>query len=80
MTEISATDAARNFADLLDAVEHRGERITIVRRGKAVALLEPVLSGRGSDVKTMLRRNEVDASWPADLTALRELTTAEERG
>ena len=79
MTEISATDAARNFADLLDAVEHRGERITIVRRGKAVALLEPVLNGRGSDVKTMLRRHIVDSKWRADLTAVRELITVEER-
>jgi prevent-host-death family protein len=79
VTEISATDAARNFADLLDAVEHRGERITIVRRGKAVALLEPVLNGRGSDVKTMLRRHIVDSKWRADLTAVRELITVEER-
>jgi prevent-host-death family protein len=79
VTEISATDAARNFADLLDAVEHRGERITIVRRGKAVALLEPVRSGRGSDVKTMLRRHGVDSEWRADLTAVRELITVEER-
>jgi prevent-host-death family protein len=79
VTEISATDAARNFADLLDAVEHRGERITIVRRGKAVASLEPILSGRGSDVKTMLRRHGVDAEWHADLTTVRELITVEER-
>jgi antitoxin (DNA-binding transcriptional repressor) of toxin-antitoxin stability system len=64
---------------ILDAVEHRGERITIVRRGKAVALLEPVLSGRGSDVKTMLRRHGVDTEWRADLTSVRELITVEER-
>ena len=25
MPEVSATEAARNFADILDAVEHRGE-------------------------------------------------------
>jgi prevent-host-death family protein len=79
VTEISATDAARNFADLLDAVEHRGARITIVRRGRAVALLEPVLSGRGSDVKTMLRQYGVDSEWRADLTAVRELIAVEER-
>jgi prevent-host-death family protein len=79
MTEISATDAARRFADLLDAVEHRGERITIVRRGKAVALIEPVLGGRGSDVKSMLRRHRVDSSWRAELAAVRDLVTVEER-
>jgi hypothetical protein len=42
-------------------------------------LLEPVLSGRGSDVKTMLRRHGVDTEWRADLTAVRELITVEER-
>jgi prevent-host-death family protein len=47
MSEITATDAARNFADLLDAVEHRGERFTILRRGKAIAILEPLKDGHG---------------------------------
>ena len=76
---MSATDAARNFADLLDAVEHRGERITIVRRGKPIALIEPVLGGRGSDVKAMLRRHPADSDWPAELAAVRDLVTVEER-
>ncbi|HEY7947239.1 MAG TPA: type II toxin-antitoxin system Phd/YefM family antitoxin [Acidimicrobiales bacterium] len=80
MTEISATEAARQFADLLDAVEHRGERITIVRRGKAVALIEPIRGGRGSDVKAMLRRHGADPSWPAELASLRDLVKVEERG
>ncbi|HXQ59725.1 MAG TPA: type II toxin-antitoxin system prevent-host-death family antitoxin [Acidimicrobiales bacterium] len=79
MTEISATDAARKFADLLDAVEHRGERITIVRRGRAIALIEPIPSGRGSDVKAMLRRHKVDSSWRTELAGLRDLLTIEER-
>jgi prevent-host-death family protein len=79
VTEISATDAARNFADLLDAVEHRGERITIVRRGKAIAMIEPVLSGRGSDVKSMLRRHRPDSNWSSELAAVRHLVTVEER-
>ena len=54
MTDISATEAARRFADLLDAVED-GEHFTIVRRGKAVAQLEPVQRGRGADVKSNQR-------------------------
>lgn len=77
---MSATEAARNFAEVLDAVEHRGERITIVRRGKAIALIEPVSSGRGSEVKAMLRRHTADASWRDELDALPELVSVEERG
>jgi prevent-host-death family protein len=79
VTEISATEAARNFAELLDAVEHHGERITIVRRGKAIALIEPISSGRGSQVKAMLRSHSADPSWRGELAALRELVSVEER-
>jgi prevent-host-death family protein len=79
MTELSATAAARNFADVLDAVEHRGERITIMRRGKAVARIEPVTGGGGADVKAMLRRHKADTDWRAELADLRNLATLEER-
>ena len=79
MTEISATNAARNFAKLLDAVEHKGERITIVRRGRAVAHIEPVANGQGSDVKSLLKRHLADSRWKSDLKEMRELVVAEER-
>jgi antitoxin (DNA-binding transcriptional repressor) of toxin-antitoxin stability system len=79
MPDVSATDAARNFADLLDAIEHRGEDFTIVRRGKAIAHLEPVKRGRGGDVKALLRRHRPDAGWASDLEDLRGLLELEER-
>jgi prevent-host-death family protein len=79
MTEISATNAARNFAELLDAVEHNRERITIVRRGRAVAHIEPVANGLGMDVKTVLRLHRADAQWRSDLSKTRNLVIAEER-
>jgi prevent-host-death family protein len=79
MTEVNATSAARNFAELLDAVEHRGERFTIVRRGKVIAQLEPVSIGQGVDVKAMLRRRGADSAWLGDLAATRELVAIEER-
>jgi prevent-host-death family protein len=79
VTEISATNAARNFAELLDAVEHKGERITIVRRGRAVAHIEPVVNGLGSDVKSILKRHPVDSQWSAALRETRDLVVTEER-
>jgi prevent-host-death family protein len=79
MPDVSATDAARNFADLLDAIEHRGEHFTIVRRGRAVAHLQPVSRGRGADVKALLRRHRPDGAWAEDLAALRGLLEIEER-
>ena len=76
---MSATDAARNFADLLDAVEHRGERFTIVRRGKAIAQLEPVGRGLGADAKDLLRRHRADPAWADDLAAVRGLLEVDDR-
>ncbi len=79
MTEISATEAARNFAALLDAVEHNGERITIVRRGRAVAQIEPVAKGLGLDVKSVLKRHLVDTQWLESLRETRDVVVPEER-
>jgi len=79
MPEVSATDAARRFADLLDAVEHRGEHFTIVRRGKAIAHLEPMASGRGADVRAVLARHRVDRGWLDELQSVRALLEIDER-
>lgn len=79
MREITATDAARNFADLLDAVEHRGEHFTIVRRGNPVAHLEPASSGRGADVKALLRQHPPDRGWARDISSVRDLLEVEDR-
>jgi prevent-host-death family protein len=77
--DISATDAARRFSDVLDSVEHEKLRYTIVRRGKAVAHLEPVTSGRGLDIKAMLRRHRLDERWSEELDELRGLVEIEDR-
>jgi prevent-host-death family protein len=77
--DISATDAARKFADLLDAVEHHGEHFTIVRRGKAIAHLEPLTKGRGADVKEVLARQHPDADWQRDIAAVRDVLEIDER-
>lgn len=79
MSEISATDAARRFSDLLDAVEHQGERFTIVRRGKAIAILEPMTAGHGAEVKAVLRRHTPDRDWLGDVAAVRAAADLEER-
>ncbi len=79
MPDVTATDAARHFADLLDAIEQRGEHFTIVRRGKAIAHLEPVSRGRGADAKAMLHRHRPDRAWASDLESVRDLLEVEER-
>jgi antitoxin (DNA-binding transcriptional repressor) of toxin-antitoxin stability system len=77
--EISATEAARNFSDMLDAVEHRSQRFAIVRRGKVVAHLGPVNTGNGRGVKAVLREHGPDGEFAVDLASARELLNIEER-
>jgi prevent-host-death family protein len=79
MSEVTATDAARRFAALLDSVEHDGERYTIIRHGRAVAQIEPVSRGRGSETKNLLRRNGPDPDWAASLDEVRALVELDER-
>jgi antitoxin (DNA-binding transcriptional repressor) of toxin-antitoxin stability system len=67
MTPICMTDVAQHLADYIDLVVTRGERFTLLREGKPVAELGPVLTVvRGEDL-------------PAVLTTLARLT-AEEAG
>lgn len=79
MSEVTATEAARKFADLLDAVEHDGARYTVTRRGKAVAHIEPVTRGRGVDAKALIRSHRPDGAWSRDLGGVRDLLEVETR-
>jgi antitoxin (DNA-binding transcriptional repressor) of toxin-antitoxin stability system len=73
MSEISATDASKRFADLLDAVEHRGETFTVIRRGRVVATIAPARHGTGADLKRILDEHPPDSAWADDLRELRDL-------
>ena len=79
MPDISATEAARHFSDVLDSVEHEGSHYTIVRHGKAVAHLEPVSRGLGSEVKAMLLKHGADKSWVRELAELRDVIEIDDR-
>ena len=72
MREISATDASKNFADVLDAVEHRGETFTVVRRGRVVATIAPARRGTGADLRRILTTHPPDADWARELRELRD--------
>lgn len=79
MSDVTATEAARSFSELLDAVEHDGRHFTIVRHGRVVARLEPALAGRGSAAKAILRSNRPDPEWADQLGELRESLEVQER-
>jgi prevent-host-death family protein len=71
VSDISATEASKRFADVLDAVEHRGETFTVVRRGRVVATIAPARSGTGADLRRILAEHPPDDRWADDLRELR---------
>ena len=79
MRRLTATDAARRFSQLLDAVERRGESFVIVRRGHAVARIEPARAANGRHVKEILRSNPPDRRWESELRELRAALAIEDR-
>ena len=71
---ISATEAARAFADLLDRVRFRGESFVVMRRGEAVCRIAPVGEGRPTvaDLDHLLRSlSRVDADFARDVKEAR---------
>lgn len=78
MPDMTATDAARRFSDILDAVEHRGERFRVVRRGRAVARIEPLEHRKGRSLKEVLRTSPPDDDWLDELRDLRSAVVLED--
>lgn len=71
MADISATEASKRFADMLDAVEHRGETFTVVRRGRPIATVTPASHSTVGGLRDFLRAHPADDAWEADLAELR---------
>ena len=64
--KVSATEAARNFSELLNRARYRGESFTVERGGEAICELRPAAPARftGSDLVTLLRSlPEVDEDY-----------------
>jgi prevent-host-death family protein len=80
MKNLTATEAARRFSQVLDRVEHDGESFVVSRKGKPVARIAPAPSANGAAARDMLLRLEPDAVWARDLRELRARLTIEERG
>jgi len=78
MKDITATEAARKFSDLLDAVEHRNESFVVRRGGKPIAHISPASASSGLVVKELLRQFVPDKKWEADLNEVRVQLTSED--
>ena len=77
MRTITATEASRNFSDLLDAIE-RGETVTITRGHHAVAEMRPARPRTGADLRTALGDiPPPDERFAADIARAAALLTSE---
>lgn len=77
MQRISATEAARNFSELLNRVFHRGESFLIVRNGQEVGRLTPV--GRCvtlSGLIQLVERYPVDEEFANDLEDIQRMQSS----
>lgn len=83
MITVTATQAARNFASLLDAVEH-GETVVVTRDGVPVGRLAPERRTSADRLKDVLREHPADDEFADDLDAahasLRSAFSDEVRG
>jgi prevent-host-death family protein len=77
-TKITATEAARNFSDILNRAQYRGENFEVTRGGEVVARIEAaprkrLTAGELSDLwKTRLRLEPEDAAqFEKDLEEIR---------
>jgi prevent-host-death family protein len=69
MITVTATQAARNFANLLDAVEH-GETVVVTRDGVPVGRLTPERRTSADRLKAALGEHPADAGFGDDLVAI----------
>lgn len=83
MITVTATHVARNFANILDAVEH-GEIVIVTRDGVPVGRLTPERCTSADRLKAALREHPADAGFADDLAAasadLRSAFSDEVRG
>lgn len=71
MRTLTATEASRSFAALLDEAE-RGETVIVTRGGRRIATIGPVDASNGADFIVLLNSREPDEEFAADVKAARD--------
>lgn len=76
---MTATEAARQFSDLLDRVEHDGETFVVERRGRPITTITLAAAASGRFVKDLLHVQPADSGWARELAEFRAATEPEDR-
>lgn len=76
MRTLTATEASRSFASLLDEAE-RGHTVVITRGGRRIAVIGPAAASNGLEVLELLASNAADEGFAADVRAARDAVILE---
>lgn len=71
MRTVTATEASRSFAAILDDAE-RGHAVVVTRGGRRIATIGPVKASNGAEVLALLDAHPTDDDFAADVHAARE--------
>ncbi|MER7997727.1 type II toxin-antitoxin system prevent-host-death family antitoxin [Streptomyces sp. NPDC095613] len=76
MKVMTATEASRNFAAVLDMAEH-GETVIVTRGGKRLAMVSQAPAANGAELADLLDRfaGTLDDSFEDDVLSTRDLLT-----
>ena len=76
MRIVTATEASRSFAAILDDAE-RGHVVVVTRGGRRIATIGPANASNGAEVLTLLKANTTDAGYAADALTARDVAVLE---
>lgn len=76
MRTVTATEASRSFAALLDEAE-RGQTVVVTRGGRRIAAIGPVTAGNGAEVAALLASSPADEGFLVDVLAARDAASLE---
>lgn len=76
MRTVTATEASRSFAAILDEAE-RGHAVVVTRGGRRIATIGPAKASNGAEVIALLGANPTDEGFAADVLAAREAVVLE---
>ena len=72
---MTATEASRSFAAILDEAE-RGGTVIVTRGGRRIATIGPASAANGTAVVELLQTAEIDEGFSDDVRAARESVVA----
>ena len=76
MRIVTATEASRSFAALLDEAE-RGETVVVTRGGRRIASIGPARASNGAEFLALLAERGVDGDFADDVSPAREAVPLE---